>query len=194
MADQIKANPIEIVQPVNVTLQAGKVDKSSFKTQLKELEDFLGRQASTLEKSELKTKIMTEAVSARQSQSLANFGSMHAFDPSKMVNAPNPSKVISKFAELAGPKSVKGSKGDDQLKTNQQLLEREIRHIFSSLKLDLEGNATKPSTAEQAAVKGMRAIFNKVKKGTSTETDLTKFAASSNDYLVALSKDTQMTS
>jgi hypothetical protein len=194
VADQIKSNPIEIIQPVNVTLQAGKVDKSSFKTQLKELEAFLGRQASTLEKTELKTKIMTEAVSARQAQSLANFGSMHAFDPSKMANLPEPSKVQSKFADLVGPKGVKGSKSDDQLKTNQQLLEREIRHIFSSLKLDLEGNATKPSTAEQSAVKAMRSVFNKVKKGTSTETDLTKFAAASNDYLVALSKDTQMTS
>jgi hypothetical protein len=194
MADQIKTKPVEINLPVDIKLQAGKVDKSSFKAQLKELETFLGRQASTLEASELKAKILTEAISARQAQSLATVGSMHAFDPRKMANAPEPSKVVSKFTELAGPKSVKGSRGDDQLKTNQQLLEREIRHIFSSLKLDLEGNATKPSSAEQAAVKGMRAIFNKVKKGTSSETDLTKFAVSSNDYLAAMAKDTQMTS
>jgi len=188
MADQIKANPIEVSLPVDIKLQAGKVDKSSFKSQLKELETFLGRQASTLEKSELKSKILVDTVNARQSLSLAAHGTMHAFDPRKMANAPNPSKVVSQYSDLVAPKNV-GASGRDQLDKNILGWESEIKYSLDSLKMPLGKGASALATGKMAQVKKMGTIFNKIKKDQGQELDVNKFYEASNEYQRLLQKE-----
>ena len=188
MAENIQGNPINVNVPANVTVTQGKTNLSTFKKQLQDAEKEMGRQLTSLEKSELKSKIIASAHAQRQQLGLSLYGNASSYSMRKFANEPNPSNVKEYMSNIVKPKGLVGARGGGLDKEIMER-EREIAFILKSMKMTPPKGTTGIAAQQQVEVKNMSRIFNKVKKDEALELDVQKFYQSAANLKSLYEKD-----